>query len=762
MTDGVDDWRLIEQENSDRRRIRNRDEVEMLMSRDSFDRDEIMKVSVADREVEGEWLERGSNNLAGRILTADIDFENELIYCISDGGNIWRGSIEGEGWTSLNDGFQIRGAVMIRAMSYGSGTRVVVASGNGIYYTDNDGIVMEKSAGLEFLDSWGSIKRAVASDSGDLIYALLNEWDPVDSRAESSIYVSTDFGSTFDRAISFDQSEGFVQIEDADHFDIWMSRYFDGPLYVMNDIDLYTYDGSSIDYISSAPGSYSGAVALTGGTESSVFLYAYSGGRIFHSINSGQSWIDKGDSPSTWWWINGFSTSNLIRENVYIGGMEVYESSNSGGSWAKVNNWWDYYSDPGGMLHADIPEIRFFLDQEYNEVALISTDGGLYFSDSYMDEVSNISLSGLGVSQYYSTYTTRYQPYHIYAGSQDQGFQKSLEDSHSGIRDFEQSISGDYGHLSSGDDGATIWANYPGFTIFFPNLTQSNQSISLDFPTSGHLWLAPLIADYTDPDIAYLGGGGVSGGHHIIKLTRFGSSLSYEELPFSFSNSVSAMAISPLDYSRWYVLTSGGQFYRSTDAGETWALTFYGGPDGHYFYGSTILPSKVDPDVVYIGGSGYSSPPVYMSTNNGQSFSRMDEGLPNTLVYKLDSTEDSYLLFAATEAGPYVYVDHEGQWYDIAGLGAPDQTYWSLEYIPELLTARVGTYGRGIWDFVLSDDYNVLYGDLNNDTIINIQDIIVMINYAISNGYIVQGDLNDDGPVNIQDIVLLVNIVLGN
>ena len=33
------------------------------------------------------------------------------------------------------------------------------------------------------------------------------------------------------------------------------------------------------------------------------------------------------------------------------------------------------------MLHADIPVIRFFLDPEYNEVALISTDGGLYFSD---------------------------------------------------------------------------------------------------------------------------------------------------------------------------------------------------------------------------------------------------------------------------------------------------------------------------------------------------------------------------------------------
>ena len=41
MTDGTDDWRLIEQDNSDRRRIRNRDEVEMLISRGIFDRDDV-------------------------------------------------------------------------------------------------------------------------------------------------------------------------------------------------------------------------------------------------------------------------------------------------------------------------------------------------------------------------------------------------------------------------------------------------------------------------------------------------------------------------------------------------------------------------------------------------------------------------------------------------------------------------------------------------------------------------------------------------
>ena len=100
------------------------------------------------------------------------------------------------------------------------------------------------------------------------------------------------------------------------------------------------------------------------------------------------------------------------------------------------------------------------------------------------------------------------------------------------------------------------------------------------------------------------------------------------------------------------------------------------------------------------------------------------------------------------------------------GVSAPDQTYWSVEYIPELLTARFGTYGRGIWDFKMDENYNLMIGDINNDTVINIQDIIFMINFILSycepNDYqILAGDFNSDGALDIIDIVNIVNIILG-
>ena len=39
----------------------------------------------------------------------------------------------------------------------------------------------------------------------------------------------------------------------------------------------------------------------------------------------------------------------------------------------------------------------------------------------------------------------------------------------------------------------------------------------------------------------------------------------------------------------------------------------------------------------------------------------------------------------------------------MAGQCAPAQTYWSVEYVEVVNTVRFGTYGRGIWDFVIDD-----------------------------------------------------------
>ena len=397
---------------------------------------------------------------------------------------------------------QILGITFIRIINTDFGQRLLIGSeNNGFYYSDNECLTLNKANGL----ASNSIKRFIIQNGTNDIYALVNS-NP------KAIYRSTDLGENFSPFIFLNTTQG-IPSEAISHFDIFTTRYQENDIFLINDTSFYKIEGNDLSLISQLPGTYSDNVLLTGGQSlNSIFLYAYIDGRIFKSINGGSSWIDKGNAPSDWWWINGFNSSNLERDKVFLGGMEAFGSLNGGDDWSLINPWWEYYDDIEGKLHADIPEIRFYLDEEYNEIALISTDGGLYISDNYLGSVENISLAGLGVSQYYSTYSQKFRPYSIFAGSQDQGLQKSISDN-DGVQDFEQIISGDYGHLVSGNQGVGIWANYPGFTIFYSDIINSNSSLSLDFPGSGYLWIAPLMENPYSSEKAILGGGSVSGGN---------------------------------------------------------------------------------------------------------------------------------------------------------------------------------------------------------------------------------------------------------
>ncbi|HMG16513.1 MAG TPA: T9SS type A sorting domain-containing protein, partial [Saprospiraceae bacterium] len=87
-------------------------------------------------------------------------------------------------------------------------------------------------------------------------------------------------------------------------------------------------------------------------------------------------------------------------------------------------------------------------------------------------------------------------------------------------------------------------------------------------------------------------------------------------------------------------------------------------------------------------------------------------GLPSTLVFNIVANDNESLFFAATEAGPYVYVVAKDKWFDMSGLSAPTQTFWSVEFIPTYNIVRFGTYGRGIWDFRINDLSTVTNGPI--------------------------------------------------
>ena len=67
-------------------------------------------------------------------------------------------------------------------------------------------------------------------------------------------------------------------------------------------------------------------------------------------------------------------------------------------------------------------------------------------------------------------------------------------------------------------------------------------------------------------------------------------------------------------------------------------------------------------------------------------------------------------------------------------------------------------YIRGI----LEEHYEQsILGDINGDTLINIQDVVVCVNIVLGFAPEVStADMNGDGAINVQDIITLINIIL--
>ena len=54
----------------------------------------------------------------------------------------------------------------------------------------------------------------------------------------------------------------------------------------------------------------------------------------------------------------------------------------------------------------------------------------------------------------------------------------------------------------------------------------------------------------------------------------------------------------------------------------------------------------------------------------------------------------------------------------------------------------------------------VLVGDLNEDGLLNVIDVVLMVNLVLEDGFDENVDMNEDGILNVMDIVILINTIL--
>jgi hypothetical protein len=82
-------------------------------------------------------------------------------------------------------------------------------------------------------------------------------------------------------------------------------------------------------------------------------------------------------------------------------------------------------------------------------------------------------------------------------------------------------------------------------------------------------------------------------------------------------------------------------------------------------------------------------------------------------------------------------------------------------YIDDIDVFSLGNSEKSQIRSILEEYYQQsIIGDVNGDSLINVQDIVLTVNLVMTGEYNSSADLNSDGVINVLDIVQIVNIIL--
>ena len=128
----------------------------------------------------------------------------------------------------------------------------------------------------------------------------------------------------------------------------------------------------------------------------------------------------------------------------------------------------------------------------------------------------------------------------------------------------------------------------------------------------------------------------------------------------------------------------------------------------------------------------------------------------------IDNDGDDDLIIGSENQNIKIYQNIDGNYLENLCINTP---YYGTNTKPHVYVNNnniyniVGTSTGGLWNSILNNELS----DLNSDNILDIQDIIIIVNYIIdqdSNINICQADVNFDHLIDLLDIILLVNQIL--
>lgn len=646
--------------------------------------DAIRKMSVTSR-AGFTWKELGPkswnftsgwNPGVGRLTSVAVQLsDTNVIYVSSPGGGIWKTTDGGKNWSPLIDFVNSSWMNVFNICIDQSNPNVVYAA------LSSGGVIKSSNGGA----TWSNTGSGPSNSRQVRIFP--SKSNMVFAAATNGLWRSVNAGTSWTRVENATKED--IEFNPANPAVMYASGN-GGSSYVWRSAD----SGKTWKGIDSAAGMFKMGrtmLAVSKANPARVYVVQASGsvfGRFYKSNDTGKTFqvtvlggsngasrgvnffgygSDGKDTRGQATYDMAVEANPFNADEVYIAGIIVWKSINSGDSFTAMTEW--FYPNGRGYNHADIHGLDWVKNTLYS-----CSDGGLYKFTG--DEGWQDLSSGLGIRQVYRMACANTNSKTVTTGSQDNG---------SGYRKDDGTWADWLGadgmdNLISPTDEDLVYGTSQNGGIY--KSTDGGESyMNLPKPSNGN-WITPLAIHPTNHDTVWGGWTGV--------FRSDDGGFTWNQIAKSIKVTMDVLAVAPSN-PRYIYAAKGSTLYRIVNAGDTWSAVTLPAAI------TSVFVSKYDPNKIWISLNS-SSKRVLYSDNGGDSLADISAGLPSTSARSVVVDEDAaQTIYVGMNIGVY-YRDTIGKAWAVHATGLPVVAVNEVEIQKSGAKLRVATYGRGIWE----------------------------------------------------------------
>lgn len=620
----------------------------------------------------------------GRINCMAFHPTNSSIFWAgAPAGGLWKTTNGGSNWTPLTDQLASIGVSAIAVDPTNTNTIYIATGDKDAGATQSVGVLKTTNGGA----SWSSTALSFTTNQYKRIqHLVINPVTPSVLLAATSdgLYRTANGGASWTLTLS-----------GTTVFDVVFKPGDPNTVYAATGASIYrsTNGGQSWTAMYTIPNSTRIALAVTPANAAVVAAVSCAGdpfNGLYLSNNSGQSFTLQSSAPNLLnheasgsggggfgWYTLCVAISPTNASTIFVGGVNLWRSTNGGVSWTLINFW--NGAAPAGVaeVHAD----KHYLGWRDNTTLFQGNDGGIYYSQNNGASWTDVSNT-LAVSQMYRV-----------------GVSQSDEKVISGLQDNGTKLRSTGGAWTDhiGGDGMDCAIHPTNSNVMYAELQGGILHVSTN---GGAGWTNIRNNIPGQPEGAWVtpialrpNGTLYAAYNDVYKTTNQGTSWTAISTNLS-ANKLTLLAVAPSNSDYIYAGTEY-QLWRTTNGGGGWIVVNANLPASPI---TSITVDPANPDRVYATIGGYASgQKVYRSTNGGDTWTNISGTLPNLpancLVYQPGSNEALYL---GTDVGVFYRTAAMTDWVAYS-TGLPRAPVLDLELRTSTNTLRAATFGRGLW-----------------------------------------------------------------